>query len=246
MLGRSSKFACLCVGVWAAVACSGNTGPAGPKLSGNWHGYVSLHDEYGVNLTDNSGITVTALPTTTNSTSSTAGLYTLNNLMTGVYTLSYSGTGYGTFLRPQVAFVGGGDQLIGTTTLGKGSTATIVNLAVATAPDHLTITGTVSAPPTGLQRTIRLFYGSANTVTAVPPGYLLSTSFRSSVAVFTLRVSGLDLQNIRSIVASGSTAYVVAYGDGFDANSYTDSTTGQVIYPNVSSTASNVVSFTVP
>ena len=54
------------------------------------------------------------------------------------------------------------------------------------------------------------------------------------------------LAGLQHAFASGSTVNAVAYGDSFYNNSYTDTTTGKTVYPNVSATASNVVSFVMP
>jgi hypothetical protein len=106
MSGRLVAFGVFAT-IASAVACSSDS--AGPSLSGSWHGFVVMHNEFGVPLTSDSGVVVTlsnnghAGPSTV---SSANGSYTFDGVHTGAYTLAYSGDAMGTFLRPEVAFVG--------------------------------------------------------------------------------------------------------------------------------------------
>ena len=111
MSGRLVAFGVFAT-IASAVACSSDS--AGPSLSGSWHGFVVMHNEFGVPLTSDSGVVVTlsnnghAGPSTV---SSANGSYTFDGVHTGAYTLAYSGDAMGTFLRPEVAFVGGGNWI---------------------------------------------------------------------------------------------------------------------------------------
>ena len=238
------------VGLMAvAVACSSDS--SGPSLSGSWHGFVVMHNEFGVPLTSDSGVVVTlsnnghAGPSTV---SSAAGSYTLQDVHTGTYTLAYSGDGMGTFLRPQVAFVGGGTQFLGVENFSTASTGTVRSLAATGVAGHdtLRMTGSIAAPPAGLSRLVRLFFGSATTVSAAPNTYTVSTSFKTTNGNLSVIITDTALANLRTAFGEGSPAYVVGYGDSFFTDSYVDTATGNTVYPNVSATPSNVVAFIVP
>ena len=250
------NFCCVLV-AFAAAGCSGDAGPqgpAGPALTGAWTGFVSLHDEYGGPLASDSGITVTASPESSTSVTSADGGYTLANLKTGVYTVTFTGQGMGTFIRDAGQFVGGGNVVLATINFSQQSTGVINSLALAfnAAQDTLFATGTVNVPAvTGYPRYIRLFYsGSASVGPAVAnytvTGPVAGTAYRVTHTNFSIAITGADLAGLQHAFASGSTVNAVAYGDSFYNNSYTDTTTGKVVYPNVSATASNVVQFVMP
>jgi len=232
------------------IGCSSNSS-SGPSLEGSWHGFVAMHDEFGVPLTSDSGVIVTisnnghAGPSTV---SSADGGFTLADLHTGTYTLTYTGDGIGPFLRPEIAFVGGGTQFLGTQNLSTVSAGTVSALTAqpSATGDTLEITGAIAAPPTGLSRFVRLFFGGATSVSAAPTNYSVSTSFKVTKGVLDLSVTDTALASIRAAFGSGNPAYVVGYGDSFFTDSYVDTATGNTVYPNVSTTPSNVVAFIVP
>ena len=247
-----------CVLVAGAVAgCSGDAGPqgpAGPALTGAWTGFVAMHDEYGGPLASDSGVTVTASPGSSSSVTTTDGSYTLSNLKTGVYTVTFSGSGMGTFIRDAGQFVGGGTVVLATINFSQQSTGVITNLALTfnAAQDTLYATGTVSVPAvTGYPRYIRLFYSGSASVGPQVANYTVTgpvagTAYRVTHTTFSIGITGADLAGLQHAFASGSTVNAVAYGDSFYNNSYTDTTTGKVVYPNVGPTASNVVQFVMP
>ena len=245
---------CAALVLFAIAGCSGDTGPqgpAGPALTGAWTGFVSLHDEYGGPLASDSGVTVTASPGGSSSVTTADGAWTLSNLKTGIYTVTFAGSGMGTFIRDAGQFVGGGTVDIATLNLSQQSTGVIINLALAfnAAQDTLFATGTVNAPAiAGFPRYIRLFYsGSASVGPAVAnytvTGPVAGTAYRVVHTTFSIAITGADLAGLQHAFASGSTVNAVAYGDSFYNNSYTDTTTGKTVYPNVGPTASNVVQF---
>ncbi len=230
------------------VACSGSQGPAGPVLTGSRSGVVYLFDKLGGSLNSDSGMTVAANPGSVSGVSNTAGQYMLPGLKTGVYTISFAASGFGTFLQPRVGFVGGGTTQVAPVNLAQKSTATIGGLAATpnVAGDTIIVSGTVEVPPAGVTRSIRLFFSTAATPSATVGAYTITTVKAGfSASPFTYRLTGADIQSLRNNFSSGSTVNVVAYGDSFYENSYEDSTTGQTVYPNVSA-PSNVASFVMP
>jgi hypothetical protein len=77
-------------------------------------------------------------------------------------------------------------------------------------------------------------------------GPVSGTAYRVTHTNFSIAITGADLAGLQHAFASGSTVNAVAYGDSFDNNSYTDTTSGRVVYPNVGTTPSNVVQFSMP
>jgi hypothetical protein len=248
---------CAVLVLLVVAGCSGSTGPAGPAgpaLTGAWTGFVSLHDEYGGPLASDSGVTVTASPGSASSVTTSDGAWTLSGLKTGVYTVTFAGSGMGTFIRDAGQFVGGGTIEIATLNLSQQSSGVVTTLALAfnAAQDTLFATGTVNVPAvTGYPRYIRIFYsGSASVGPAVAnytvTGPVAGTAYRVTHTNFSIAITGADLAGLQHAFGSGSTVNAVAYGDSFYNNSYTDTTTGKTVYPNVGPTASNVVQFAMP
>ena len=233
-----------------AAGCTSNT-TDGPTLTGDWHGYVALHDEYGVPLASDTGVLVTAVNnghTGPSVVSSGDGSYDLAGLHTGTYTLVYSGAGTGIFLRPEVGFIGGGTQFLGVQNLSTASTGTVTGLTAAPdiSGDAVDITAAIGPPPTGLTRYVRLFFGAANTVSSAPASYRVSLLSRNTTGALSISVADTALAGLRTAFGSGNPAYVVGYGDSAFPDSYADTATGNTIYPNVSTSPSNTVAFVVP
>lgn len=250
------KHLCCALAACAVAGCGsdGPQGPAGPALTGAWTGFVSMHDEYGGPLASDSGITATVSPGGSSSVTKTDGSYTLANLKTGVYTVTFAGPGMGTFIRDAGQFVGGGNVVLATLNFSQQSTGVITNLALAfnAGQDTLFATGTINAPAvTGYPRYVRLFYSGAASVGPAVANYTVTgpvagTAYRVTHTNFSIAVTGADLSGLQHAFASGSTVNAIAYGDSFYNNSYTDTTTGKTVYPNVGTTASNVVQFVMP
>jgi hypothetical protein len=245
IVARSVIMAAL---VGAVAACSGSQGPAGPLLTGTRTGVVYLFDEFGGALPSDSGITVTANPMSITSVSNAAGQYSLAGLKTGVYTISFTDTGFGTFLQPRVGFIGGGTTQVAPIDLSEQSTAVISGVTGTpnAAGDTIIVAGTINAPPAGVTRNIRLFFSISPTPSAAVGAYQVTTVKTGfSTSPFTYRLTGADIESLRNNFSSGSVVSFVAYGDSFYENSYEDSTSGQTVYPNVSA-PSNVATFTMP
>lgn len=247
-------FAVVALPISAVVGCSGSTGPAGPSLTGSWEGTVALHDEFGAPLASDSGIVVTTSPLDISGASNSAGNFTLAGLKTGDYTLTYAGAGFGTYLRPQLGFVGGSTQDAGLSNLSQQSTGVITGLAItpAASGDTLILTGSITAPPGGVGRYFRVFYASAASVSSAVGNYVVTgpstgaIGYRTASGTLRTVITNVDLQALRNAFASGSTVYAIAYGDSYYENSYTDPASGMTVYPNVSATPSAVVTFTMP
>jgi hypothetical protein len=228
-------------------------GPSGPALGGTWSGFVYLYDEFGAPLVNDSNITVIALPTANQEITGDAGAYSFSTLSTGVYSLQYLGTGFGTYELENVQFVGGGTVDIPPVRLSRASVGIITNFALTfnAASDTLLATGTITAPPLGVARYVRLFYSDANTVGSnttlyTVTGPIMGHPYAVTTAAFSIVITGQDLQALRNNFPAGSPVYAIAYGESYYENTYTDLNTGRAVYPNVCSVSSNVVNFTMP
>lgn len=242
--------------IWVVLAAgliAGCRGPTGPAIHGTWSGYVHLFNEFGIPLASDSGMTVIALPFADQSTTNTIGAFGFSDIPTGTYTLQFLMTGVGTYAIQEVQFVGGGTIDIPLINLSQASVGVITGFAATlnAAGDTLVATGTITAPPAGVSRYVRLFYSLANTVGSnttlwTVTGPVTGHPYPVSSSAFTIPITGTDIQALRNAFPSGSVVNVIAYGESYYENSYTDGDTGRPVFPNVCSIPSNVVTFTMP
>ncbi|MCX6327288.1 MAG: carboxypeptidase-like regulatory domain-containing protein [Bacteroidia bacterium] len=224
----------------------GPAGPAGPSLKGTVLGFVTLYDEFGVLLDDKSGVMVSAdgsdpsLSATTNS----VGKYQIDSLQTGIYNLIFSKTGYATRRNLGFSFVGGVEPAIYSTSLSQKTTTLITDLTLIANPVNLNqmiITCTVSpTPATGFTRYFRFYYGKTASVSST--NYFQSSQYGTSSPT-----TYSSTQTINKVYyPSGTTLYIIAYGDLYNYYSYPDLTTGLAHYSTISTTGSGRVSMVVP
>ena len=70
--------------------CKGDTGPAGPALSGNIIGSVMMEDSLGGPIKDQSGVSIFLSPNVDSTTSLSDGSWQLNNVPAGIYDLTFA------------------------------------------------------------------------------------------------------------------------------------------------------------
>lgn len=225
------------------IGTEGPVGPAGPSLTGSIVGFVSLVDEFGVSIADKSGVIVTVdgfqpgLTAITNSD----GRYQLDNLQTGTYDLVFSKNGYVTRIALSVLFLGGVKPIVYNVTLGQKTTTVVSGLTLTpTSSTTLTIGVTVSpAIPTGYARYVRFYYGKSNTVSYT--NYVTTNRYSVSTSPASINMSW-DKVNY----PTGSTLYVIAYGETNTSYSTLDLASGLSVYSTLSATGTSVVSVVVP
>ncbi len=229
-----------------AVGATGATGAAGQNLTGNLVGYVTVYDEAG-NAGNKAGTTVTidnqtpALTTTTDA----AGRYQFTALKAGTYNLTFSRTGYGTYKRAGVVHVGG-DQ---PTYLGNQGLSAVPSVGVTSLTfsqglpgSYINYTVQLNTVPTTTTR-VYVYFGNSPTLSVgnylfayTNTGNSGTTTIQGSASKSTLNSYGL---------ASGSTAYAIAYTVPVYNYSYSDPATGLNVFPSLGA-GSSVQSFIVP
>lgn len=237
------------------IMLSACRGPAGPALGGTWQGFVYLHDEYGAPLITDSDVVVTALPTPQTSITGDNGLYSFVSILaTGVYSLRFNATSFGTYILQNQQFVGGGTVDIPGVNLGKQSTGVMTNLAFTpnAVGDTIIATGNITPPPPGVPRYVRFFFSldpnvagnvvSDWTVTLPANG---EHPYPVTGSSFAIVITGQDLRALQHGFTGGATVNAIGYGESYFENSYADAETGKPTYPNLCATASSVVTFTM-
>ncbi|MFI5201706.1 MAG: carboxypeptidase regulatory-like domain-containing protein, partial [Candidatus Kapaibacterium sp.] len=120
MLHRAAPFVLTIIIALSITGCTGNTGPAGPSLSGSMTGFVALYQSDGSRAPDQSGVTVSIQSTSLSTTTDSTGKWTISDLNTGTYTVTYTKQGYGMSEQQGLQFVGGGGtDYIGNITMAQ-------------------------------------------------------------------------------------------------------------------------------
>jgi len=237
------------------VSCKGNDGaqgPAGPTLTGSLSGYVYLVDQNDNLLTNRSGVTVSIGGTNLSTTSDSTGKWTLNNVSTGVYQITFSKSGYDSFILPTNQFVGGGSvniadiylvqrQTFGVTTSTiKDSSISVYNGTV------LWMTDSLSSPVYTTGKRVFIFVGTSPSVSSDPATYQYAVAVNPNAVAKAITRLFSSQELVSAGFPSGSTVYFVSYGTSEYYSSYRDTATGHTFYTGLSYTPSNVVSAVVP
>lgn len=227
-------------------ACQkGDQGPAGPALEGSIHGFVYLFNENGSRLANHGGVTVTVGAQGPSAISDSLGKWMIQGLTTGIYSMTYSKSGYGTWKEPTVQFSGGGDYYSGVISLYQLPSIAVLTFAVDTTTSGLTrliLSGTISQT----DGQVVVFFHTSPDVSSEPTDniYTYATSTYNNSATFNAGVSVYQLN--RAGIFSGMTLYLKAYPSSVSFSNFSDPSTGRPVYPNIGSIGSSVVSVTVP
>lgn len=227
-----------------ALAGCGSKESASP--SSGFEGKVQLTDEFGKAQTDQSGVLVTITDITPQLTTRTAadGSYTLTNVPDGSHTVSFSKTGYGTYLQPSVVTDPHKMTTLDAAGLSQVSTTIVTlsrNYLKVKDPTYNTtklflISGTVSPAPTATQpRPHRLFLQAYDEhVTPLPMANNYGLTLRGYTrpdGSFVDTVTAVQLASANLISGNGETVRIRATGDNLSAPTYYDYLTTKTIYP---------------
>lgn len=233
---------------------AGSTGPAGPSLSGSISGHVVLYDQYGAELAESKAGARVILYNSSNAVidsvnSDATGLYTINNINTGTYTLVFRDTNFGQEIHQNFQFIGGGTLNV------DGRMSRIPNFNItsiaADSINHATQNVVISCNIAAdlHQRTLLVFVGNSASVSSNTANYMV-------VAVAgvgpnkTNVVINIPLDNLYGAgFASASTAYFAVYGAAVGYNStssYEDYTTTRTIYNAITPTSYAPFSLVLP
>ncbi len=230
------------------LSCSSseNSPTPDPITSSNIRGSVTLYDG-GTAQVDNAGMTVTVENTDPlkSATTDNQGVFTINDVGFGTYTISYSKTGYGTFRIFDFEHDDPTDTNISESpSLGQISTTEITSLSVSISGDDVTFELSTSPASNGSNPVyIRAFYYTDTSL-----GNTVFTSFsevleaRSDPNQFTISATELTSLGFQS----GTNVSVKVYGDSFYSNDYEDPDVGRRIFPNLNAISADAVTFAVP
>jgi hypothetical protein len=223
---------------------SGATGPAGPSLTGNMNGFVTLYDITGakilINLKNDSVIltnnsTNAILRTVTDST----GKYLFSNITTGTYNIQISRNGYGTLLLEDVQFAGGGNEYKNGA-LSMVPISTVTSLAsvdtTINTVNNVKVRGVI--PVSSGTSAVIIYISIPGTSSASSNVTNFSSYYVVNIAAgntgFYLDIPTANLYDLG--FSSGNTVYFSAYmiGASTSSSSYQDLGTGKSIFTAIS------------
>ncbi len=222
---------------------------------GNIAGQILLYDEDGKAISDKSGISVSIDHTTISSQTSIDGKFQLDSIPSGTYDISYSKTGFGTgkIMGLYHEAANHATTLIKKSeSMAVNSTLAISNIIIQAFEPALQQLGTnglhivpVFDNTSGKEKWVHLFFSDNANVNA--SNYQADYKIKSSGAANQFDNYNMTTRWFESLgFNKGQTIYVKAYGDSFLTDSYNEPISNQTIFPSLSNTPSNTVSFAIP
>jgi len=230
---------------------SGGQGPAGPILTGAMSGFIYLVDQNDSLLANRSGAVVTIGGTNFSATTDSTGKWTISNVPTGTYTITFAKSGYDSFLIPSQQFVGGGSlslpdlYLVQKQTFQVTSETVKDSLIQAYNENVLSVIDSISEPEYTTGKRVAIFIGTTPSVSSNPATYEYSLVPQEVGVKWISRLFSRQ-ELVSAGLPSGSTIYFISYGESEYASTYRDTATGRSVYCGLSYTPSKVVSAIVP
>ena len=245
-----SVFKSVLLGFVILVAgCEGDQGPAGPLLSGSLQGFVSLYDDEGDRIPDNTGVMVTLEGSSHSTMTDSAGRWQLNNVLTGTYTITYQKSEYFEERQEELQYLGGGTLHLARVGMYRFPIFEVMTLTVtgSLGSDAITAQGVVSAL-TPSWRPVLVVYGLTKDVSVDPGRHVFFHESYSYPGVDTFRSTIYLDSTTRSYygLTSGGSLYVRAYPAGLGSLSRYDPVTGMYVPSHYGPTASPLDSVLIP
>lgn len=222
---------------------------------GNIAGIILLYDEDGNALADKSGVTVSIDNSTVSTKTAFDGKFQFDSIPAGTYDISYSKDGFGT------------GKIMGlfheatnhATTLIKNSESMAVNSSLAInnlvikafdpAVQQFGVTGFHIVPvfnnSSNKEKWVHLFFSDNSNVNAT--NYQADYKIKASGAANDFTNFNMTTKWFESLgFKKGQTVYVIAYGDSFLSDSYTNPLTNQTVFPSLSNQPSKAESLVIP
>lgn len=123
--------------------CKGEQGPAGPTLSGDLIGSVSMVNYFGERAKDKSGVIISLTPDVASTSSLSDGSWRLTNVPAGIYDITFAKAGYYTQNIFQFQFVGGGNYTFYPETMVQVMSGSVTHLSAADTAYYIRFQGTL-------------------------------------------------------------------------------------------------------
>jgi len=141
------------------IGCEGEQGPAGPPLTGNIEGWVTLYDDLGNRIQDKSGVNISLEETSLSAYSDTDGYWEIIGIPAGIYDFFFQKDNFFTVKFRNIQFVGGGTYYLGEIPIRKVPPIFVTELEASNDPlsKYININITTSNPDTVARRINLLF-----------------------------------------------------------------------------------------
>jgi hypothetical protein len=251
---RQFSFIILAVSILYIAGCDTTTQPllkGKSYFAGTIFGIVNEMQFNGMRDSDLSGVTISISGTDLFTTTDSTGKWSLDIPNAGIYTITYSKPGYGSYIDMNRQFVGGGSLYLGKINISQPPDFSVSFDTGKCGADSnsLYANGVLSGMHnTGFYRVL-LVIGTTPDVTGADPtkytyAYAYSSVYSNSVRI---RLFKTDLQFAGLV--SGSQAYMimypVGYGLGMNYSAYNDPMTGRMVYTALGK-PTEVVPVTIP
>ena len=142
------------------LGCEGEQGPAGPPLTGNIEGWVTLYDDLGNRIQDKSGIIISLEGTSLSASSDTNGYWEIVGVPAGIYDFFFQKDNFFTVKIRNIQFVGGGTYYLDEIPIRKVPPIFVTELEASndSLSKYININITTSNPDTVTRRINLLFY----------------------------------------------------------------------------------------
>ncbi|HEX9658180.1 MAG TPA: carboxypeptidase-like regulatory domain-containing protein [Bacteroidota bacterium] len=196
------------------IGCRSDTDLVAPIYAGKIAGHIRLYDDFGRQLTNSAGVSVTTAGGSIYTISDSLGFWTLCNVPTGIYDVTFSKQGYLKEKRFSIQFVGGAILYLNEIYLAQIPTVSVTSLSGITVDSNRTIEfqGTLSSSDS-LGRSIAFLFCRQAPVTSTLFHYIFYESVYtfSSSTTFNSTVQFFDYYYPRYRIRRGDTLFVVAY-----------------------------------
>ena len=248
-----SLIVSLCILV-LIIGCEGEQGPAGPTLSGDIEGWVTLYDDLGNRIPDKSGVTISLYERSVSATSDSNGYWQMHTISAGIYDFFFKKENFFTVKIGNIQFVGGGTYYLGDIPIQKVPFVYVTELIASNDAfsNYINFQITTSAPDTVNRRIHILFSNDTISETGEMVEYILSSEPL-------LHANSVNIQSAIAIndwypelygLESGDPLYMIAYvlpiREGISiVSNYNSATKRYELYTD-NITLSNVVTVNVP
>jgi hypothetical protein len=235
------------------IGCEDEQGPANPQLSGNIEGWVTLYDDLGHPIQDESGVSVTLDKTELSSHTLTDGYWEFKNVPAGIYDFFFRKDNFFTVKFRNIQFVGGGTYYLGEISIRRIPSIFVTELEATSdkSGPNINFEITTSYPDTVSRRIHVLFSLNPINSSGFIDYILSSETLLPANLVYTASSKNInDEQYALFGLEKGKPLYMVAYvlpifEDSFSDSHYNPATKQYEFYcDNV--TLSNVVIVSVP